>query len=55
MVRGWQAHENCEQETLPSPAASGSLFYPKHDGYWQPIDSGRDVRMAEQHLTGEQS
>lgn len=55
MAKGWQAHENFEQETLPALAASGSLFYHKHDGYWQPIDSGRDVRTAEQYLAEKRS
>lgn len=49
-VHDWQAHENFEQETLPALAARGGLFYHKHEGYWQPIDSGRDVRMAERFL-----
>lgn len=50
MVQDWQAHDNFEQETLPALAARGGLFYHKHEGYWQPVDSGRDVRMAEQYL-----
>lgn len=50
IVHNWQVHENFEQETLPALAATGSLFYHKHDGYWQPIDSGRDVRVAERFL-----
>lgn len=50
VVRGWQRHESFEQETLPAIAASGALFYHKHDGFWQPIDSGRDVRVAEHNL-----
>jgi glucose-1-phosphate cytidylyltransferase len=52
-VPDWQTHENFEQETLPALAARGSLFYHKHEGCWQPIDSGRDVRMAEKYLAGE--
>jgi len=52
-VPDWQGHENLEQETLPALAARGGLFYHKHDGYWQPIDSGRDVRMAEKYLEQE--
>lgn len=52
-VHDWQAHESFEQETLPALAALGGLFYHKHDGYWQPIDSGRDVRMAEKYLAEE--
>lgn len=54
VVRFWQSHESFEQETLPSVAASASLFYHKHDGFWQPIDSGRDVRTAEHYLAKEQ-
>ena len=54
-VPDWHAHENFEQETLPTLAAQARLFYHKHDGYWQPIDSQRDVRMAEKYLAEEQS
>lgn len=50
VMHDWQSHESFEQETLPSLAASASLFYHKHDGYWQPIDSGRDVRIAERFI-----
>lgn len=50
-VHYWQAHESFEQETLPALAARGDLFYHKHEGYWQPIDSGRDMRTAEKYLT----
>ncbi len=46
----WSEHESFEQDTLPCLAAASSLAYHKHDGYWQPIDSGRDVRLAEKHL-----
>jgi len=49
-VPKWSEHESFEQETLPSLAAVASLAYHKHDGYWQPIDSGRDVRTAEGFL-----
>jgi glucose-1-phosphate cytidylyltransferase len=49
-VGHWQSHESFEGETLPCLAAAAALFYGKHDGYWQPIDSGRDVRMAEKYL-----
>lgn len=54
-VPDWQTQESFEQETLPALAAHGSLFYHKHEGYWQPIDSGRDVRMAEKYLEEEPS
>lgn len=54
-VHDWQTHENFEQETLPALAARGSLCYYKHEGYWQPIDSGRDVRMADKYLAEEPS
>jgi glucose-1-phosphate cytidylyltransferase len=50
-VPDWQTHENFEQETLPALAARAGLFYHKHEGYWQPIDSGRDIRTAEKYLT----
>lgn len=49
-VPDWTAHESFEQETLPGLAAVSALAYHKHDGYWQPIDSGRDVRVAEMLL-----
>lgn len=54
VVRSWQRHESFEQETLPSIAASGELFYHKHDGFWQPIDSGRDVKIAEKYFIDQQ-
>lgn len=50
VVHDWEKQESFEQETLPAMAASAALFYHKHDGYWQPIDSGRDLRMAEQYV-----
>jgi len=50
VMRDSDKQESFEQETLPSLAASAALFYHKHDGYWQPIDSGRDVKMAEQYV-----
>lgn len=50
LVNDWISHDSFEQQTLPAIAASSSLFYHKHEGYWQPIDSGRDVKMAEMYL-----
>jgi NDP-sugar pyrophosphorylase family protein len=50
VAQDWSAHESFEQDTLPCLAAASSLVYHKHDGYWQPIDSARDVRIAEKHL-----
>lgn len=50
-VPEWREHDSFEQDTLPSLAAAASLAYHKHDGYWQPIDSGRDVRTAEGFLS----
>jgi glucose-1-phosphate cytidylyltransferase len=50
VVQDWEKQESFEQESLPALAASAALFYHKTDGYWQPIDSGRDVRMAEKYL-----
>jgi glucose-1-phosphate cytidylyltransferase len=47
VAQDWSAHESFEQDTLPCLAAASSLVYHKHDGYWQPIDSARDVRIAE--------
>jgi glucose-1-phosphate cytidylyltransferase len=49
-VPEWDRHESFEQHTLPRLAAAAALVYYKHEGYWQPIDSGRDMRMAERHL-----
>lgn len=49
-VPDWNTHESFEEGTLPCLAAASCLVYHKHDGYWQPIDSGRDVRTAARHL-----
>lgn len=46
----WSKHDSLEDETLPLLASKGALHYLKHDGYWQSIDSDRDIRMAEGHL-----
>jgi glucose-1-phosphate cytidylyltransferase len=53
LARDWSAHESFEQDTLPCLAAASSLVYQKHDGFWQPIDSARDIRIATASLEGE--
>jgi len=50
-IGDWSGHQSFEEQTLPCLAAAANLVYHKHDGYWQPIDSGRDVRMAEKFLS----
>ncbi len=46
----WSKQNSLEEETLPVLASKGALHYHKHDGYWQSIDSDRDVRSGEEHL-----
>lgn len=46
----WSQQDSLEDDILPLLASKGGLHYHKHDGYWQSIDSDRDIRIAEQHL-----
>lgn len=46
----WSKQDSLEEDTLPMLASRGALHYHKHDGYWQSIDSDRDVRSGEGHL-----
>lgn len=51
----WSNHDSLEDETLPLLASKGALHYHKHDGYWQSIDSDRDVRSGEERLVRDRS
>lgn len=49
-VGDWSKHNSLEDDTLPLLASKGGLHYYKHDGYWQSIDSDRDIRSGETHF-----
>lgn len=49
-IGDWSRQDSLEDDVLPLLASKGCLHYHKHDGYWQSIDSDRDIRIAEQHL-----
>ena len=46
----FERSQSFENEILPFLAMSRSLAYYRHEGAWQSIDSGRDIRISEEIL-----
>ncbi|NCY20930.1 hypothetical protein EBX31_03105 [bacterium] len=49
-VPEWVEHESFENETLPALAMHQAVAYHKHEGFWQSIDSHRDIKACEEFL-----
>ena len=49
-VPEWAEHESFENETLPTLAMHQAVAYHKHEGFWQSIDSQRDIKACEEFL-----
>ena len=45
-----QKEKSFEDDILPSLAVGRNLAYYKHEGFWQCIDSSRDIRICEEML-----
>lgn len=46
----FERSQSFENEILPFLAMSRSLAYYRHEGAWQSVDSGRDIRISEEIL-----
>ena len=50
-VSSWKYHESFENDTLPCLAMQQEVAYQKHEGFWQSVDSPRDIRTCEEFLS----